>query len=387
MVRFGDVVSNVNENTRDPRSLGLDRVVGLDHLDPESLPLRRWDLLEEMPDGTSFTRTFKAGQVLFGKRRAYQRKVAVPDFSGICSGDILVFESSTEDLLQAFLPYVVQSAGFFDHALGTSAGSLSPRTKWQELAKYEFALPPIDEQERIAEVMAAIDETGNACLHVANSAFRTSQAITRAALEGPGIEVVRLEELAEIQYGLTLNATRRELPMQLDYLRVANVHRDRLDLSEIKKVGATERDVEKYSLHQGDILVVEGHASSAEVGRAAGWDGPPQGCPSMLHQNHVLRVRCRSKLDADYALAAINSHMGQQYFLSRAKSTSGLNTINSNVLKAFPMPMIELPAQKRIAEELQGSKRVVLAAEESLKHSRSLRIELLRTLLGGSSVR
>ena len=153
MVRFGDVVSNVNENTRDPRSLGLDRVVGLDHLDPESLPLRRWDLLDEMPDGTSFTRTFKAGQVLFGKRRAYQRKVAVTDFGGICSGDILVFESATTDLSQEFLPYVVQSDGFFDHALGTSAGSLSPRTKWQELAKYEFALPPIDEQERIVQAL------------------------------------------------------------------------------------------------------------------------------------------------------------------------------------------------------------------------------------------
>ena len=163
MVRFGDVVSNVNENTRDPRSLGLDRVVGLDHLDPESLPLRRWDLLEEMPDGTSFTRTFKAGQVLFGKRRAYQRKVAVPDFGGICSGDILVFESSTEDLLQAFLPYIVQSAGFFDHALGTSAGSLSPRTKWQELAKYEFALPPIDEQERLVEVLGAAEKVLERC--------------------------------------------------------------------------------------------------------------------------------------------------------------------------------------------------------------------------------
>ncbi len=111
-VRFGDVVRNVNHNTRDPEGDGIERVVGLEHLDSESLPLRRWNELADLPDGTSFTRKFKTGQVLFGKRRAYQRKVALPDFDGICSGDILVFEPSSEALLPEFLPYVVQADGF-----------------------------------------------------------------------------------------------------------------------------------------------------------------------------------------------------------------------------------------------------------------------------------
>lgn len=158
-VKFGDVVDNMNETTRDPEAIGLDRVVGLDHIDPESLPLKRWDNLSDLHEGTSFTRVFRAGQVLFGKRRAYQRKVSLPDFDGICSGDILVFQPKNTALLSEFLPYLVQSDGFFDHALGTSAGSLSPRTKWQELAKYEFALPPISEQERIVGLIGGIDKT------------------------------------------------------------------------------------------------------------------------------------------------------------------------------------------------------------------------------------
>ena len=158
VVKFGDVVNCVNRTTRDPVADRLSRIVGLDHMDSESLPLRRWDLLEDLSDGTSFTRTFQAGQVLFGKRRAYQRKVSVPEFDGVCSGDILVFEVSGSTMLQEFLPYIVQSDGFFEHALGTSAGSLSPRTKWQELAKYEFALPPVEEQRRIVEVLAAVDQ-------------------------------------------------------------------------------------------------------------------------------------------------------------------------------------------------------------------------------------
>src|SRR5215813_13897116 len=90
MVRFGDVVRNVDINERDPLANGLERYIGLEHINPESLHIKRWGQIE---DGTSFTRKFVQGQVLFGKRRAYQRKVAVAEFNGICSGDILVFEA------------------------------------------------------------------------------------------------------------------------------------------------------------------------------------------------------------------------------------------------------------------------------------------------------
>ncbi len=153
MVRFGDVVRNVDISERDPLANGIERYIGLDHIDPESLHIKRWGLIEE---GTSFTRKFVKGQVLFGKRRAYQRKVAIAEFDGICSGDILVFEA-TDELLPELLPFIVQSEGFYDYALSTSAGSLSPRTKWKDLAVYEFVLPPKDEQRRIADLLWAAE--------------------------------------------------------------------------------------------------------------------------------------------------------------------------------------------------------------------------------------
>lgn len=154
-VRFGDVVRNVDISERNPLAKGLNRYIGLDHIDPASLHVTRWGQIE---DGTSFIRTFIAGQVLFGKRRAYQRKVALADFDGICSGDILVFEAK-ESLIPELLPFIVQSEGFYNHALSTSAGSLSPRTKWKDLATYEFLLPPEDEQRRIADILWAADES------------------------------------------------------------------------------------------------------------------------------------------------------------------------------------------------------------------------------------
>lgn len=158
-VKFGEVVRLNKETCKDPESAGIERVIGLEHLEPGDLRVRSW---ADVADGTTFSNRVRPGQVLFGKRRAYQRKVAVADFDAICSGDIYVFESADRtQLLQELLPYICQTEGFFDYAVGTSAGSLSPRTNWKSLAEYEFALPPLHEQMRILSCLNALFSAAN----------------------------------------------------------------------------------------------------------------------------------------------------------------------------------------------------------------------------------
>ena len=124
--------------------------------------------------------------MLFGKRRAYQRKVAVPDFGGVCSGDIYVFESTNEHhLLPDLLPFICQTDGFFEHAIGTSAGSLSPRTNWKSLAAYEFALPPLDEQRRIVEALQAIGQVSATLFRLLTSMRVAQSAIFESQLNLP----------------------------------------------------------------------------------------------------------------------------------------------------------------------------------------------------------
>jgi len=158
-VKFGDVVSLNRDRVADPAAEGIERYVGLEHIIPEDLRIRSWGLVAE---GTTFTNYFQPGQVLFGKRRAYQRKVAVADFDGVCSGDIYVLEPKDPAvLLPELLPFICQTEGFFEHAVGTSAGSLSPRTNWKQLSKYEFPLPSLDEQRRIASSLEELTNTQN----------------------------------------------------------------------------------------------------------------------------------------------------------------------------------------------------------------------------------
>jgi type I restriction enzyme S subunit len=136
----------------------VERFVGLEFLKADDFQLQGWG---EIADGTTFSKRFVKGDVLFGKRRAYLKKVAVADFDGICSGDILVIRAKAKKMLQGLLPYYISSDAFIQHAVSTSAGSLSPRTKWKDLAELEVSIPDIKTQETILEVLQQLDTTVN----------------------------------------------------------------------------------------------------------------------------------------------------------------------------------------------------------------------------------
>ena len=198
-VAFGDVVRLSAARAPDPEAAGFARYVGLEHLDPGDLTIRRWG---DVAAGTTFTSVFRPGHVLFGKRRVYQRKVAVPDFSGVCSGDIYVFESTNEHhLLPDLLPFICQTDGFFEHAIGTSAGSLSPRTNWKSLAAYEFSLPPLDEQRRIASLLRASESTTEALGHLLTTHKRLRRAAIDAVTENETWPKASIGDVCSMQNG------------------------------------------------------------------------------------------------------------------------------------------------------------------------------------------
>ena len=159
IVKFGDVAKEVKASTKDPLSEDIERYIGLEHIDPESLRLARWGSIEK--DNPTFTKKFSAGDILFGRRRAYLKKAAVADFDGICSGDIIVIAPRGDELVRDLLPFIVQSDIFFDWAVKHSAGGLSPRTKFKSLADFEFLLPPHERQETMLEVISKIYDLSN----------------------------------------------------------------------------------------------------------------------------------------------------------------------------------------------------------------------------------
>ena len=154
-VRLGDVAIEVRETSKNPEGLP---VVGLEHLISGEITLTQWS---EASDNT-FTKLFHKGQILFGRRRAYLKKAAVAPFDGVCSGDITVISAKPEKLLPDLLPFIISNDAFFDYAMEKSAGSLSPRVKWAQLAEYEFDLPELAEQQTLANLLWAMERTRKA---------------------------------------------------------------------------------------------------------------------------------------------------------------------------------------------------------------------------------
>lgn len=154
MVKFGDIAQNVAVRV-DPADAKTDVYVGLEHLDPSTIHLRQWG---HPSDVTGQKLAFKKGDVIFGRRRAYQRKLAVAEFDGICSAHAMVVRAKPKMILPEFLPFFLQSDMFMERAIEISVGSLSPTINWKTLKVQEFPLPPLDEQKRIAEILWAADE-------------------------------------------------------------------------------------------------------------------------------------------------------------------------------------------------------------------------------------
>jgi type I restriction enzyme S subunit len=228
-VKFGDVVFEPKESSKDAHADGIEHVVGLEHIEPENIHLKNSATLEE---STTFTKRFAIGDVLFGRRRAYLKKAAQASFSGICSGDITVFRAN-EMLMPELLPFIVNNEKFFDYAVKHSAGGLSPRVKFKDLANYEFLLPPKDQQAQLAKLLWAMDEVIESekatleCLATFNEVY-AQNLLGIGAPPNQSWRNITLKELAPLQRGFDLpNKELVEGPYPVGYSNgIKNYHKD-----------------------------------------------------------------------------------------------------------------------------------------------------------------
>ena len=207
-VKLGDVAEEVRETYQG--TMENPAIVGLEHLIPGEFRLKNWD--SESDSNTTFTKAFHKGQVLFGRRRAYLKKAAVAPVDGVCSGDITVISAKQDKILPELLPFVIQNDDFFEYAVGNSAGSLSPRVKWDRLREYEFNLPDRDSQKKLATLLWNFVDTKEAYQDLIQ---QTDELVKSQFIEmfGDPYEVIqnsnaRISDVAKVQVGIVIKPTR-----------------------------------------------------------------------------------------------------------------------------------------------------------------------------------
>lgn len=386
ITQFGKVCSLRAESVH-PSQSAKSCYVGLEHIDSGKPNLTRWGNASEVSSSKS---KFYIGDILYGKLRPYLDKAVLAEFGGICSTDILVFKSH-QLIAPEFLSCLVHTSKFIEHAIKTTRGVNHPRTSWASLAEFEFLLPPLPEQHAIARVLRAVQKVRElrrkqVALERQLKAALMRHLFTRGARgearkqteigEMPvSWQIVKLSEIAEVAYGLTVNEARRKSGNLAPYLAVANVTRGLLRLNEVKQIGMLNGDAENYRLQKGDVLLVEGNGNPKLLGSAAVWNDE---LPFALHQNHLIRARPRqTKVLPDWMMNYLNSDKGRAQLLGKATTSSGLHSINSRLIASLQIPLPSLREQNSITNVICACN-VKIAA---LEREDALFNELFRGLL------
>lgn len=200
------------------------------------------------------------------------------------------------------------------------------------------------------------------------------EGILQAVLSGGDrpeshFDLVLLEEVAKVSYGVQKRPSNRPGTHARPYLRVANVQRGRLDLAEIKYIDVPDQEMPRLRLEAGDILFVEGNGSREELGRAAVWKGE---IPDCVHQNHIIKARLdRRCADPEFVMEWFNTDAGRLHFFRNAKTTSGLGTLNSTDIRTAPVPLPDsIETQKIIVKALRDARSRVARKQERISQFR-----------------
>ncbi|MDI6750296.1 MAG: restriction endonuclease subunit S [Rhodocyclaceae bacterium] len=188
---------------------------------------------------------------------------------------------------------------------------------------------------------------------------------------------VPLHYLADVRSGLAKNERREGKTVKRPYLRVANVQDGMLDLSDVQEIEVPASQVARFTLQKGDLLLIEGNGNPENLGRGCLWDGQ---ISDIVHQNHVFAVRTlsNSQLLPEFLEIQIQSDYGRNYFLSCAKGSTGLSSLNSTQLKEFPLVVPPLKDQIQItavvgawSAAIQKTEQLIAAKERHYTHELS----------------
>lgn len=375
-VAFGDVIASVTDRVDDPSKAGVDRYVGLEHLDPGVMTVQRWDT----PDKVEAQKLrFQPGDVIFGRRRAYQKKVALADFEGICSAHALVLRVRPDHVDPSFLPVFLSSDYFLDRAVEISVGSLSPTVNWRDLKVQEFNLPPLDEQKRIADLVGAIEQHRAAISTRSSQAERLADELFGALLAATSAESVLLPSLLnEATVGVVVRPTQyyTDDPAGVPALRGLNIQPGRFDLTELVRFEpASAAELKKSTLAKGDVAIVRtGRPGDAAVvtDKIAGFN-----CIDLIIARPGLG------LAPEFLAYFLNSSYGRSQ-VARLSAGTAQQHFNVGALKKLQIPGLTVDEQLQVIGRVDQVRLSGARSRDEQQRLRSVRATILNQIFGGN---
>ena len=336
-------------------------IVGLEHLIPQQIQLTEWSTDAD----NTFTKMFHKGDVLFGRRRAYLKKASVAPFDGICSGDITTIAPIPEKIVPELLPFIIQNDTFFDYAVGKSAGSLSPRVKWEYLKKYEFELPSLEKQHKLAKILWAAEETKQAYKKLLQ---KTDDAVKAKFEEMFGNistnkfkwNIKKIKEVATCIAGATPSTEKKEYWQNgtIPWLSSGEVHKER--------IFDTDKKITQLGYDNCSTKFIPAHT----VVLALAGQGKTRGTVAVAEirlctNQSICSIVNNSSINTDYLYYYLKLQYNELRNVSNG--AGGRGGLNLSIVGQFKILLPPLPLQDQFAEILQQAEQSKRQLKQSLE--------------------
>ncbi|MEW1962747.1 hypothetical protein AB0269_09830 [Microbacterium sp. NPDC077644] len=380
-VRLGDVAAASKEKV-DPGDGSVDRYIAGEHMDTDDLKLHRWGDPDEVDLGPAFHRRFRPGQVLYGSRRTYLRKVAVAEFDGVCANTTFVVETSAADVLaQEFLPFIMTSEPFHAFAIAESKGSVNPYVNWSDIARYEFDLPPLDAQKRITDVLWTVELASRA-----QQERRLALSVARQVwLDGLIADFVAAKHISFSEtWTRSPESGHSAAPVDETtgryVLSLAALGPEGYRPGNLKNVRDTPQ-IRSAVLRRGDLLVSRANTVDA-VGRVGIFS---EDRDDISFPDTMMRLSIRDDIIPAFAATVIGSAHGRAHMRrSAAGSATSMVKINRTSLGRLPFPVTARKNQESLLADLSRLDEAVAASTCEADQLSALRSALTAEAFGGN---
>ena len=375
--RFDDIAINSTEKKK-PVESDKEHYLGLEHLDSGTFKVSRFGS-EVAPIGDKLI--MKKGDVLFGKRRAYQKKVAIAPFDGIFSAHGMVLRPKEDVIDKDFFPLFIASDYFLDAAIKISVGSLSPTINWRDLKELKFNLPELDEQKKLAEVLWQIVDTMESYKKLLT---KTDEMVKAKFVEMFGepekndkqLKIVTLRELSKfpLSYGAASAATKYD--GETRYIRITDID-DNGNL--INNLTSPSEYDESFLLNEGDLLFAR---TGNTVGKTFLYK---KKYGKSIYAGFLIRLIPNLNIVIpDYIYYFTNTDF-YKYFVEKTKRTVAQPNINAKEYGNLNICLPSLELQKifvTFANRAEESKAAIQASLDSIS---AVYKKIIAENLGGSN--
>ena len=378
--KFDEIAQKISK-TIDPNETSLETYVGLEHIDAEDLHIRRKGTPDDVKGGK--LRCYP-GDIIFGKRRAYQRKAAIVDFDGICSAHAFVLRANSEVIDPKLFPFFLHSDQFMHRMVDISVGGLSPTINWGDLKPQEFLLPPKDQQAQLAKLLWAMDDVIEGEIESKNKYNQFYKRFLFDSISGKlsnrsNTWKYRLLGNLGKSFGGLNGKTKKDFGTGAPFVNYMNVFSNsKVDPKQVDFVNINEGE-KQHELKYGDILLTGSSETPAEVGMSSVVLDNLEG----YYLNSFcfgIRLNDFNDLLPEYARYLFRGREVRAFMFKHAQGSTRFNLSKTTVKEKLKILLPSIEEQKEIADKLDTIESNINSFEFKISNSKSLQKSLINQI-------